>query len=114
MAFVMISVAYGIKYILYINPFPIEPYYILLVFAIGFVLFSVYFEKERGAVYPWSLMGGAIASAILSFIITAAFGGMMYLLKMGFTALGTDTLVYAISICIILSMILLNLARNKL
>lgn len=114
MAFIMISVAYGIRYILYINPFPIEPYYILLVFAIGFVLFSVYFEKERGAVYPWSLMGGAIASAILSFIITAAVGGMIYLWKMGFTALGTDTLVYAISIGIILSMILLNLARHKL
>jgi hypothetical protein len=116
MAFIMISVAYGITYIFqdgYIR-FPIEPYYILFIFSIGFVIFSVFFEKERGAVYPWSLLGGAIASAILSFIITAALGGMKYIWEKGFTGLGTDTLIYALSICIILSMILLNLARHKL
>lgn len=117
MAFVMISVAYGITYIFEGGNirFPVEPYYILLMFAIGFVLASVYIEKKReDAVYPWSLLGGAIASAIFSFIITAALGGMRYIWEKGFTGLGTDTLVYALSICIILSMILLNLARHKL
>ena len=110
----MISVAYGITYILEIDPFPLPPHYILLIFAIGFVLFSVFFEKERDAVYPWSLLGGAIASGILSFIITAAIGGMRYLWAKGFTGLATETLIYALSICIILSMILFNLARHKL
>lgn len=114
MAFIMISVAYGITYILEINPFPVQPYYILFIFAIGFVLFSVFFEKERDAVYPWSLLGGAIASAILTFIITSAIGGIIYIWKKGFTGLGTDTIMYAVSICIILSMILFNLARHKL
>lgn len=115
MAFIMISVAYGITYILEFKPpYPIPPYYILLIFSIGFVIFSVFFEKERDAVYPWSLLGGAIASAIFTFIITAAIGGIIYISIKGFTGLGTDTLVYAISICIILSMILFNLARNKL
>lgn len=114
MAFIMISVAYGITYILEIDRYPIPPYYILFIYSVGFVLFSVFFEKERGAVYPWSLLGGAIASAILSFIITAAIGGIRYIWSKGFTELGTDTLVYSISISIILSMILLNLVRHKL
>ncbi len=116
MAFIMVSVAYGISYIFvdgYIS-FPIEPYYILFIFAIGFVIFSVFFEKERGAIYPWSLMGGAIASAIFTFIVTAAIGGIRYISEKGFTVLGIDTWFYSLSICIILSMILFNLAKHKL
>ena len=116
MAFVMVSVAYVIGYIIEdgLIRFPIEPYYILFIFSIGFVIFSVYFEKERGAIYPWSLMGGAIVSAIVSFILTAAIGGFRYISDNGFKDLTTDIWLYALSICIILSMILLNLAKNKL
>lgn len=80
----MISVAYGITYIFQDGStiaLPIPPYYILFIFSIGFVIFSVFFEKERGAVFPWSLLGGAIASAILSFIITSALAGMKYIWK---------------------------------
>ena len=116
MASIMVSVAYGIGYIFTegIIRFPIEPYYILFIFSLGFVIFSVYFEKERGAIYPWSLMGGAIVSAIVSFILTAAIGGFRYISDNGFKDLTTDIWFYALSICIILSMILLNLAKNKL
>ncbi|VVB87523.1 Uncharacterised protein [uncultured archaeon] len=116
MAFVMVSVAYGIGYIFTDGSirFPIEPYYILFIFSLGFVIFSVFFEKERGAMYPWSLMGGAIASAILSFILTAAIGGFRYISNNGFKDLTTDIWFYALSISIILSMILFNLAKNKL
>jgi hypothetical protein len=114
MASVMVSVAYGITYILEINPYPVPLHYIFFLFAIGFVVFSVYFERNRGAIYPWSLMGGAIVSAIVSFILTAAIGGLLYISEKGFTVLGTDSWFYALSICIILSMILFNLAKNKL
>ena len=116
MASVMVSVAYGIGYIFADSSirFPIEPYIILFIFSIGFVIFSVFFEKDRGAIYPWSLMGGAIVSAIVSFILTAAIGGLLYISEKGFTVLGTDSWFYALSICIILSMILFNLAKNKL
>lgn len=115
MAFIMISVAYGITYIFEGGSvkFPLEPYYILLIFSVGFVLFSVFFEK-RGAIYPWSLVGGGIASASVALIITATIGGILYIWEKGFTGLGTDTVIYAISICIILSMVLFNLARHKL
>ncbi len=114
MASVMVSVAYGITYIIEINPFPVPLHYIFFIFAIMFVVFSIYLEKERGAIYPWSLMGGAVASAIVSFILMAAIGGVIYISEKGFTVLGTESWFYAISICIILSMILFNLAKNKL
>jgi hypothetical protein len=113
----MISVVYGINYILKIDVYPIPPYLILFIFSIGLVIASVYFERERGAIYPWFLMGGAIASASLTFIIMAAIGGIRYILEKGFTGLGTDTVFYAFSICIILSMILynqFNLIKDKL
>ncbi len=114
MAFIMVSVAYGITYILQIDPYPVPLHYVFFLFALGFVIFSVFLEKERGAIYPWSLLGGAIASAIFSFIVTAAIGGIRYISEKGFTVLGTETWFYSLSICIILSMILFNLAKNKL
>jgi uncharacterized membrane protein YoaK (UPF0700 family) len=113
MAIVMVSVAYGIKYIFDINPYPVPLHYVFFIFAIGFVVFSVYFEKDRGAIYPWSLMGGAIVSAIVSFILTAAIGGFRYISDNGFNDLTTEIWFYALSICIVLSMILYNLAKNK-
>jgi uncharacterized membrane protein len=114
MALIMISVAYGIAYIFEINPFPVHLHIVLFIFSICFVLFSVFFERERGAEYPWSLLGGAIASGIFSFILTATVGGMLYLWQKGFTDLDIDTLFYALSVCIILSMILFNLAKHRL
>jgi hypothetical protein len=76
-------------------------------FAIGFVLASIFYEK-RGALYPWLLVGGAVTSLGVVFIITAMIGGIRYVMKEGFTGLGIDTVLYSLSICIILSMILYN------
>ena len=103
----MITVVYGINYIIKINPFPVKPYVLLFIFAILFVLASVFYNK-RGALYPWFLLGGAVASACLVFVITAIIGGLRYVFEKGFTGLGTDTVFYSLSICIILSMILYN------
>ena len=112
----MIVVVYGINYIQKIDPYPVPPYVILLMFAIGFVLASVFYEK-RGALYPWLLVGGVVTSLGVVFIITAIIGGIRYVLEKGFTGLGTDTVFYSLSICIILSMILYNqynIVKDKL
>ncbi|MCX9083013.1 MAG: hypothetical protein OIN83_12545 [Candidatus Methanoperedens sp.] len=113
---IMITVVYGINYIIKINPFPLKPYILLFIFAILFVLASVSYEK-RGALYPWFLLGGAVASACFVFIIMAIIGGLRYVLEKGFTGLGTDTVFYSLSICIILSMIIYvqyNIIKEKL
>lgn len=105
--FMMITVVYGINYIIKVNPFPLQPYIILFIFAIVFVLASVFYEK-RGALYPWFLLGGAVASACFVFIITAIIGGLRSLFEKNSTGLSTDTVFYSLAICIILSMILYN------
>ncbi len=113
---IMITVVYGINYIIKINPFPLKPYVLLFIFAIVFVLASVFYEK-RGALYPWFLLGGAVASACFVFIITAIIGGLIYVFEKGFTGLGSDTVFYSLSICIILSMIIYiqyNIIKEKL
>ncbi|HMB44879.1 MAG TPA: hypothetical protein VKL21_03555 [Candidatus Methanoperedens sp.] len=113
---IMITVVYGINYIIKIDPFPLKPYVLLFIFAIVFVLASVFYEK-RGALYPWFLLGGAVASACFVFIIAAIIGGLRYVLDKGFTGLGTDTVFYSLSICIILSMIIYiqyNIIKEKL
>jgi len=112
---IMITVVYGINYIIKIDPFPLKPYVLLFIFAIVFVLASVFYEK-RGALYPWFLLGGAVASACFVFIIAAIIGGLRYVLDKGFTGLGTDTVFYSLSICIILSMIIYiqyNIIKEK-
>ncbi len=115
-AFVMISVAYGIAYIFGEGSIklPIRLYYITFIFSILFVIFSVFLEKERDVVYPWYLLGGAIASAISSFIITASIGGIIYVYEKGLGGLSIETVFYALSLFIVLSMVLFNLARHKL
>lgn len=101
----MITVVYGINYIIKVNPFPIPPYAVFLLFAIVFVLTSVYYEK-RGAIYPWFFLGGAIASASIVFIVTAIIGGLKSIFEKKSADLSADTVIYSLSICIILSMIL--------
>jgi len=113
MAFVMILVAYGITYIFEVDSSPVPPYIILFFFSIVFVIASVFFEK-RGAIYPWYLVGGAIVSGCLVFIITATIGGLRYIVLKGFSGLGVDTVLYSLSISMILSMVLLSLVRHKL
>lgn len=112
MALVMISVAYGIEY-MFEGGDPLPVYIILFLFAIMFVIASVFFEK-RGAEYPWFLIGGGIASACLVFLVTASIGGIRYVWQEGFEGLGVETIFYSLSICMILSMILLSLLRHKL
>ncbi|MBE0521507.1 MAG: heat-shock protein [Candidatus Methanoperedenaceae archaeon] len=112
MALVMISVAYGIEFMLEGGK-PLPTYILLFVFSIVFVMASVFFEK-RGAEYPWFLIGGGIASACVVFLITASVGGILYVREKGFEGLGIETIFYSLSICMILSMILLSLVRHKL
>lgn len=111
MAMLMILVAYGIFYIFEAG-LPLPTQILLFIFAIAFVVSSVFFEK-RGAVYPWFLIGGGIASAGVVFITTSSIGGIKYFWLKGFSGLGVD-IIYYLSICMILSMILLSLVRYKL
>ena len=109
MSLTMIAVALGIIY-LFDTGLPLPAPVILLVFAIGFILF---FER-RGAEHPWSLVGGAIASMGMTFLVISIVGGILFVATGNLSTIHTDTVLYSLSACLIVSMITLNFASYKL
>ena len=112
MSLIMILVALGIVY-LFDKGLSLPASVILLIFAVFFTLGTVFFEK-RGAIYPWSLVGGAIASTGITFLIMSAIGGIFYMASGGLSAIHLNTILYSLSACMIISVITLNLASYKL
>jgi hypothetical protein len=108
----MILVALGIVY-LFEKGLSLPASIILLIFAVFFALGTVFFDK-RGAIYPWSLVGGAIASTAITFLIMSAIGGIFYMTSGGLSAIHLNTILYSLSACMIISVITLNLASYKL
>ena len=112
MSLIMIAVALGIIYLFDIG-LPLPAPVILLVFAIGFTLGSVFFER-RGAEHPWSLIGGALASMGITFLVMSIVGGILFVVNDGLSTIPTDTVLYSLSACMIVSMVTLNFASYKL
>ena len=112
MSLTMIAVALGIIY-LFDTGLPLPAPVILLVFAIGFILGSVFFER-RGAEHPWSLVGGAIASMGMTFLVISIVGGVLFVATGNLSYIPVDTVLYSLSACMIVSMVTLNFASYKL
>ncbi len=112
MSLTMIAVALGIIY-LFETGLPMPAPLILLIFAVLFILGTTFLEA-RGAVHPWSLIGGAVSSIAITFIVTAITGGILYAATGGLSAIHFETVLYSISACMIVSMITLNFAHYKL
>ncbi len=112
MSLTMIAVALGIIY-LFDTGLPLPAPVILLVFAIGFILGSVFFER-RGAEHPWSLVGGAIASMGITFLVISIVGGILFVATGNLSSIPVDTVLYSLSACMIVSMVTLNFASYKL
>ncbi len=112
MSLTMIAVALGIIY-LFDTGLPLPAPVILLVFAIGFILGSVFFER-RGAEHPWSLVGGAIASMGMTFLVISIVGGILFVATGNLSTIPVDTVLYSLSACMIVSMVTLNFASYKL
>lgn len=112
MSFTMIAVALGILY-LFEKGLPMPAPLVILIFATGFILGNVFLER-RGAEYPWSLVGGCIASTGITFIAVSLTGGILYAANGGLSSVSLDTIIYSISACMIISTVTLNLAAYKL
>ena len=115
MAVFMIGVALGIMGMVTAEsnrlplPFPI----LLLIFAVIFITGSVFFE-QRGADHIGSLIGGTIVAFSATFACASFFGGIMYALKGGITAIGMPQIISALAICMIASMVIVKLLQHKL
>ena len=112
MSLAMIAVALGIIY-LFETGLPMPAPLIFLLFAVLFILGTTIFEG-RGAVHPWSLIGGAISSIAVTFIVMSIIGGILYAVTGGLSAIPPETILYSLSACMIVSMVTLKFAYYKL
>jgi len=112
MSLAMIAVALGIIY-LFETGLPMPAPLILLIFAVLFILGTTIFEG-RGAVHPWSLIGGAVSSIAVTFIVMSIIGGILYAVTGGLSAIPLETVLYSLSACMIVSMVTLKFAYYKL
>ncbi len=112
MSITIIIIAMGIIS-LFENGISLPTSVVLLIFAILFTVCTVFFQ-HRGAEYPWSLVGGAAGSMILTFVISSIIGGLIFITSGGLSNIPINTLLYSMSVCMIVSMISLNLASYKL
>lgn len=90
---------------------PITASVIAIMFAIGFVVGTL-FTDSRNGVYPWTLIGGIIIATTVTVIITCIHSGIAFSITGGLFKINTDMLIYSYSACMIFSVIALNVVNN--
>ncbi|APH39904.1 heat-shock protein [Methanohalophilus halophilus] len=107
MAIFMVGMAMGIMQIVTTGSNPVPYAIILLVFAVIFILGSVFFEK-RGADELGSIAGAALVSSVSTFSIISFLGGLSFAFNDGLFSIGWNRLVSALAICMIVSMLVVK------
>jgi hypothetical protein len=117
MAVFMIGIAMGIMTMLGTKNTPLPFAVMLLIFAVIFIAASVFFEN-RGADHMGSLVGGSIAAFAVTFAVTAFFTGVSYIIMnlgvKGVGDIGWDTMISALAICMISSMLIIKAVQHKI
>ncbi len=109
-ALVMLGIAFGVIYMAGSGS-PIRPAIVLIIGATSFILGSAFFDT-RGADQALSLGGGGVIAVSSTFVITAVIGGIRYGIA-GYLP-GWETMVSALSVCMVASMIILKFILNQL
>ena len=109
----MIGMALGVMNIFSTGISPMPSSMILLIFAVLFIVGSVFFEM-RGADQVGALIGGCVVSFAATISIFSFFGGVDLVLNGGLEALGWDKMVSALALCMIASMLLVKLLSYKM
>ncbi len=105
MALLMLGLAFGLIY-MDKKGTPIPDQYLLLIFAITFIIGSVFFEKQKFNRIT-SLIYGGLFSASVTFVITAIVGGLIYITKTRDLP-ATSVMISALAVCMIISMVITN------
>ncbi len=113
LALFMISVAMGIMNIASTKTTPVPIAVILLIFAIVFIIGSVFFEN-RGADHSGSMIGGAIASFIVTFSATAFLTGLAFVMSEGFKQISWEQILSSLAVCMIASMLIIKMLKHKI
>ncbi|MDY6964743.1 MAG: heat-shock protein [Halobacteriota archaeon] len=106
LAFLMLGIAFGLMYI-FEDGTPIPYSYLLLIFALSFIVGSVLFEKQSfNRTFP--LIFGGLFSFFATFIIAAIVGGIRYIFY-NFTDFEAEIIISALAVCMIISMVIINI-----
>jgi hypothetical protein len=107
MSVFMIGMAMGIMQMASTKESPVPEALILLIFAVIFIIGSVFFER-RGADQIGSLVGGGFISVVSTFALISFFGGINYVFSGGILSLGWEQLVSALAVCMIVSILIVK------
>ncbi len=119
LAVLMLLIALGLMFFATVSagvrPNPVPGPFILLIFAIFFIIFSVFYESgdkskaKRNDVLQ-SLIRGFFLAICATFAIVAATGGFILMIE-GVTP-GINMLISALAVCMIVSMVFLSTVKH--
>jgi len=106
LAFLMLCIAFGLMFI-FGGEAPIGYPYLLLIFALSFIIGSVFFEKQMVNRLN-SLFYGCLTSLFVTFILTTIVGGIKFVLA-DKDLPGNEVVISSLAICMVISMVIINL-----
>ncbi|MCW3128714.1 MAG: hypothetical protein N2V75_01210 [Methanophagales archaeon] len=120
LAFFMLYIAFGLIFFAKRGN-PVPAHFILLIAAIFFVIFTVFYEskgrvrekekgKEKGSEGFKSLIKGLFMAICATFSFVAITGGVKLAIERAFP-IGMEAFISALAICMIVSMVFLNLLK---
>ncbi len=102
---------YGLYAILLTFRLFMNPPYVLLVFSLLFIVFSVVIQ-HRNVEFPYYLMGGALLSLLVTFVIVGAVNGIVWILSNGLP--NADFLITGISISMLAAFVSIKFIEGRM
>ena len=111
LAFLMLYIALGLVFLVQRgNPVPMP--FTLLIFAISFVICTVYYKSRGGGAIVESLFRGCLLAICTTFALIAVIGGLILTMEGEIPEL--NIIISTLALCIVISMVLLSLREYML
>jgi len=111
LAFLMLYIALGLVFLVQRgNPVPMP--FTLLIFAISFVICTVYYKSRGGGAIVESLFRGCFLAICTTFALIAVIGGLI--LTMEGEIPEPNMMISTLALCIVISVVLLSLREYML
>mgnify|MGYP000070601933 FL=1 len=111
LAFLMLYIALGLVFLVQRgNPVPMP--FTLLIFAISFVICTVYYKSRGGGAIVESLFRGCFLAICTTFALIAVIGGLILTMEGKIPEL--NMMISILALCIVISMVLLSLREYML
>jgi len=111
LAFLMLYIALGLVFLVQRgNPVPMP--FTLLIFAISFVICTVYYKSRGGGAIVESLFRGCFLAICTTFALIAVIGGLILTMEGKIPEL--NMMISILALCIVISVVLLSLREYML